>query len=211
MEFKSNSFAARQPQEIEKEKKNLNKISGKATTIKKSGFSKFVDNLIQGDWESTKKYIWQDVLLPNIKSTLDDILSKGIRRMIYGENDAKSSSNSSGYTFIGRPTAYSSFFGQQWGDSKSQSLKPENPILSLDSIILLSEADAKIAIRELKDLIETTGQAKVSELCEITRLPSEHTYENYGWKSLPLEDKAYYTAISGGKYKLKLPRPRPLS
>lgn len=191
----SNKYKAEQ----KKEEKNLQKIVNSPVKVKKkSGITKLTDIFVAEDASSVKSYIITDVLIPNIKKLIADVIHDGADMILYG---ITGSSKDRGVK--GSYVSYNNYY-----KSKPRDLPATKAIspYSYDDIILKTRGDAEAVLREMHGLIEEYGMVSISDLHEYVGLPSNFTDNKYGWMSL---NTASVKPVREG-YLLNLPRVVPL-
>lgn len=82
MNYESNSNKSKE------KKKNIKQVAT-GTVKTKSFLEKVASNFIQSDANNIKDYIITDVLIPATKKAIDDVVSNGIKMLLYGKGAKK--------------------------------------------------------------------------------------------------------------------------
>lgn len=168
--------------EVKKEKE-IEKIepvvTGPVKVRKKSGFRKFVDDVIAEDMRNVKSYIFSEVVLPAIKSTISDVVSNGIDMVLYGETRGRRSSSSNrGLSRI----SYRDYYDRDKRDRDRDREERRRPAgYDFDEIIFDSKGDAEIVLLKMDEVIERCGVVSVADFYEFAGEPGKWTDNKYGW------------------------------
>jgi len=161
----------------EKAAKKVEKVVSGNVVQKKKGFgSKFKDVFLGGDFNSATRYIAAEVLLPALRNMIVDATSKGVERMIYGDQMARRAGMQ----------------GRSRMSYNSISSRPDRPYLpgqarsvarqrASDDIILVSREEAELVVERICDLIAEFHVASVSDLNALLGLQSTYVDEQWGW------------------------------
>lgn len=210
-DYKSNSFSTREKQnaeqnkELNKEKKVQKVISGPVTVKKKSELRKFFDSFVQEDINKVKNYAISDVIIPNVKKVILDIVNTGLSMIFFGDaGAARKKSN-----INGTKISYQRYWDSPQNDGyKEIQRQPARSVFDFDDIVLDNRADAETVLMQLEELIDTYGFATVADLYDSLSITStNHCDNNYGWYSLK---NASCVLVRGG-YKLVLPKVVPIN
>lgn len=160
-------------------------VTGEVVAKKKSLTRKFKDLFVEADFKSVVRYIVADVLLPSARNMIVDASTKGIERMMYGESSMRRRS-SVGY---GSRVTYNNPINRGYRDSVGRNAPtvergPRSSRMSRDDVVLSSREDAELVLERMNDIIETYGEATVSNLNELCGFPSSHVDEKWGWTYL---------------------------
>lgn len=190
--IKPNSHKYKEEQRASsEEKKKLEKVVvGSTKTKKKSGFNKFMNELIPSEKGSIKNYIFEDVLIPTVKKTISGVVDM----LLYGH----SRKNGAPATKV----SYRSFFD----DPRPRVDERPKIGYSYDDVIFDSRGDADLVLSQMNDIIDTYGMVSVADLYELADISSNYTDHRYGWVNLRSAE-----IIRGREgYELRLPRPQPI-
>ena len=165
------------------EEKKIEKIepvvTGPVKVRKKSGFRKFVDDVIAEDMRNVKSYIFSEVVLPAIKSTISDVVSNGIDMVLYGETRGRRSSSSSrGLSRI----SYRDYYDRDKRDRDRDREERRRPAgYDFDEIVFDSKGDAEIVLLKMDEVIDRCGVVSVADFHEFAGEPGKWTDNKYGW------------------------------
>ena len=176
-------------------------ITGSAKIQKKPITKRFLETFLAGDVRDVKQYILMDVMVPAIKDTISDILTKGIEMMIFGETKSSSAKKktSGGGTYV----SYGSAFRE-----KSERLPSYRNRMSheFDDIVFETRGDAETVLDSLGGVLEKYEQVTVADfydLCEISITWADDA-EKWGWTDLR---NAYVSRAGRDGYIINLPKP----
>lgn len=198
--YKPNSHKYKEEQkEAQAVEKKVEKVVTAPVKMKKGGVRKLKNGIISEDARNVKGYLLQDVIIPAIKNTIEDVVIKGIRIALRGEAGARDKRS---------PVEYVSY-NKVADRGYSRPAAPARPRLatSYADISLESRGDAEAVIRSLREQVDTYGLVSVADLCEMVGIRSEYTDHKYGWTNL---DSARVVSGRDG-YELDLPRAIPLN
>lgn len=174
-------------------------VTGKTQT-KKNEVRKFTRDFFAEDWESIKKFIKQDILIPAVKRTFYDVFEGGLSRALFGGQGGGSRHRSSADKVSYRDYTASS--------RKSDNYRSgTRSVLDYDDIIFDSRGDAEAVLTTMIDIIDQYEEVSVAALYELANVRNApHTANKYGWDNL---SRAYVDRNRDG-YVIKLPRAMPL-
>lgn len=195
--YRSNSNKSKADIPKEEEHRVQSVVSAPAKKIKKSGFRKIGELIIQEDVENVGSYILVDVLIPAIKKAMYDVITNGADMFLFGGNRRP---KSNGYA---SKVSYRSMYDDRREESRrSYSTTSYN----FDDILIPNRTDAEEVIIRMNELIARYGLVRVTDFYELVGMTGSYTENRYGW-----------TDISSAKvirdrdgYIIKLPRPLPL-
>lgn len=152
-------------------------VTGKTTLQKETLGEKFKKAILPGDIQDIKNYIWSQVIIPGIKTTI----LGGIEMAFFGQVSRRSfggtppSSQRTNYSYISSNNSY---------------IRSPNVISQRDrathnfrNIIFESAQDTEDVISTLLDLIDRTGFATVADYYDAAGIQAEWADENWGWKN----------------------------
>lgn len=172
-----------------------------SATKKKSKTNEFLRLFLPEDVDSVKDYLKKETV--NAIKTLASTLIKGGSDMIlWGSTTANKPSGSAG------KVSYSSYYEGGSRFSQSQTDKSKQPIrYSYDEVVLDTRGEAEEVLARMSELIDAYDVVTVADMYDLCNITGEYTDNNYGWTNL---SGAKPTLITGGRYILKLPRPKPI-
>ena len=188
MVLESNSHKTKMENKELMDKPKTQKIVTGQAKLKKKGFFDF---FVSEDASSVKSYLLSDVLVPNIKRLIQELVTSGINQLLYGNDykPAKSSNNTS-------RVSYNSF-------SSSPATQPNrrrgNDIIEIE---VDTYQDSQNVIYQLQALIDQYQQATIADLYDLVGIDGDFTDNNYGWKDLTRVSTIPY----GRKYIIRMPR-----
>lgn len=187
MDFPGNSHTPQPKKEVVPKEKIEKVVSGEVIKRNKSLGRKFKDVFFDGQFKAAAKYIITGVLLPSFKNMVVDATTKGVERMVYGENALRRTPTS--ILDYGRPKiSYNTISDRVGRPGRSVMLPDQPPLMNsrrdVGEIILPNREDAELVLERLNDIIEKYDVASVSDLCELIGLPSTYVDNKWGWDSL---------------------------
>lgn len=187
MNYESNSHKSKKEGE---KKKKIEKIA--TGHVKKKGLiQKFADSFIQSDADNIKDYVISDVLVPSAKRAIDDVVSNGIRMILYGKNGLAKGSNKP-YTM----------YNKCYDDRDKKETKRTTTRYSFNEVALDTRAEAEEILTALLDLVEEYGVVSVADFYDLVGVDSSYTDNNWGWTDL----RTASTIRDSDGYKIKLPK-----
>lgn len=179
-------------------------IKGGVKIQKKSGFQKFIGTFIAEDATNVKDYLVNDVLIPNAKAAISDVVSNGVNMILYGDAAPRRTSTSSG----GQRVQKIQYGGIVNSSSKQiQHRRTVKHDFDFENIVFSNRGDAEIILNNLTDALESYGVVTVADLYDAVSIET-HNYmlNNYGWDDL---SSSAVRRVPDG-YILLLPDPKPL-
>jgi hypothetical protein len=173
MDYKPNSHKYKEEQAAlaaADEKKKVEKvISGTVRTKKKSGFSKFRDELLPDNTPSIKTYIIKDVVIPTIKRVISDTVDI----FLYGSTKKERTT--------GTRISYRDYY-----DSPSKRVETQTRVTgyTYDDVIFDSRGEAEQVLSQMNDLIDTYQMVSVADLYDLVGITGNFTDNRYGWTNL---------------------------
>jgi hypothetical protein len=196
---------------VPEEKKLPEKVvSGAVIQRKKSVGRRIIETFTGDDVQSVGSYVLFEVLIPAAKSTIQDVVTTGIERMLFGDNRPRSSGSRVGYTNYNkvsssRPssTRYESDWRREGGRQMSRTARAGH---NFDEIVLASRDEAAMVLDQLTELVNKYDVASVSELYALVGISGSFPDDKWGWTNL--RDSGIRRVPNG--YLLDLPRPEEL-
>lgn len=182
------------------EKKEIKKVVNGTAKRRRNDVRKITDIFIQEDISSVKSYVFMDVLVPAIKQAIADIVTDGVDILLFGGTGrSKKSKSISG--------SYTNYVAYSTKDRHNSSRDRVRERYSYDDIELDSRGEAEAVLDTMSAMIDKYGEVSVMDYYELVGLHGEFTDEKFGWTNL---SHAGVERLRGGKYIVKLPRPKPL-
>lgn len=202
--YKSNSYKSKEgnkPTTDQSKRKVEKVISGNAKLKKKSEVKKLSSLLVTEDVGNIKSYVIFDVIIPNIKRVIVDVVINSVEMAFLGETSSRrrNSGSSSGRT------SYQRYYDRD--DRGRERGAPAKRDYEYDDITLDTRGDAEEVLHILEDYIEDYGSASVAELYAAIGKTAPYTAHKHGWTDLR---NASIERTRDG-YWIRLPRALPLS
>lgn len=181
MDYQSNSKKSKTELSQPQPDKNIEKvISGEVVVHKKSLGRKFRDIFIGADFGSVVRYVGSDVLIPALRNLIVDASTKGIERMMYGDNAIRRRNH-------GPRITYNSPINRGGGGYRESS--PTRPSQrsrrqSREDFILSSREEADMVLERMNDIIDQFEVVSVADLNELVGFPASHIDNKWGWTHL---------------------------
>lgn len=169
-------------------------VKGDIKVKKKTPSRKMANAIFNDDIAEIKSYILSDVIMPNIKKVLYDIVTKGIEMALYGGNKPTKSSGTT-------RTSYKAFYEK---NDRRETIF--NTSYNYDDIIFSSYEEADEVLSYIDELIQTYGLASVADYYDLVGEKSSYTDNKYGWMDI---SNARITILKDG-YMIKFPKALPL-
>lgn len=197
MNYEANSHRSKQEESRNPERQRAEKVVKGAVTKKK----KTVGSKVAEDANNVKTYLLRDILIPSAKKLVVDLVINGIEGMVYG-------SNPRGADRRDRTLADRVSYDKQYRryDDRYPSEPRTRSKFDYDDIEFKRKDDAETVLTRLDEMIETYGQARVSDLYDLIGESCDYTYNSYGWTNLSTARVVPYRGV----YMLDMPRPLPL-
>lgn len=189
----SNKYKKEQKEGGEERKKMEKVVSGPVKT-KHNGIRKFTDVFIAEDVKSVKEHLVADVLIPNAKKIIVDLIQDGISLLVYGKTSVHKSNTPAARV------SYRSFYDKPQSERKSVDNYKTN--YSYMDITLDTRNEAEEVMDRLNEAIAEYGSVSVADLYDLVGVSGEFTDNKYGWFNLRT---AEIQRVRDG-YLLKLPR-----
>lgn len=198
--YKPNSNRFKEEQKAnEREKKVEKVVTGKVITKKKSKISKLAGEFISEDANTVGSYILGEVLIPNIKRVISDIVTDGIDILLYGESRRGSKRSTADRV------SYTNYSSRDRGSYRNDRASLVSGY-SYDDIILTSRGEAEDVLRRMDELMDTYGLVRVADLYDLVGITGNYTDNKYGWTNIR---NAEVIRVRDG-YMIKMPRAVPI-
>lgn len=215
MDYPSNSYSAR-TNKVKDTKETDKKIVTKVTTgpvrkQKKSLGKKIAETFMSEDNQGVGDYIIHDVLIPNAKELMAEMVESAVEMILFGRG-ARSSGSRRGINRFGtgKPhISYNSISSQGrngYGLSRELS-KSARARHDFDEIVIPDREEANQVLDELMLLVDEYGQATVGDYYDLVGVSSTHADRRWGWLDLKYSD---VVRAKGGGYIVSLPKTQPL-
>ena len=159
--------------------KNEKVISGTAIKKKKSGPRKFIENFLAEDIKDIGSYIFDDVIVPNIKTLVCNGVSDAINMLLWGKAGYQRNNSSVRYAGGAKPrVAYNKV------SERGPTISRRSSAYSFDDLVLAKRSDAEEILCNLDEQLYSYGMVSVGDLYEFAGLTPNWTDHNYGWTDL---------------------------
>lgn len=198
-DFQPNSHKYKQEKALADipEKKLEKVIDGTAKTRKKSLTKRFIETFFTESATDVKSYLIFDVLIPAVKDTVVDLITKGVEMLFFGESSRSSKKKSSG-TYVS--------YGASYRQDKTERLPPSSrePRKTIDDIVFETRGDAEKVLDTLSEALSVYGSVSVADFYDLADISAEWTDNNFGWTDLR---GARVLRTRGGGYTIDMPKP----
>ena len=198
IQYPSNSHKSKQEQKQGGERKKMEKVTTGTVKTKNNELRKFRDVFIAEDAKTVKDHLWMDVLVPNVKKIIVDLIQDGISLLVYGTTGTRKNNTPAGRV------SYGSLYKTQNERRPQEGLRTS---YNYADVTLESRADAEDVLDRLREAINEYGSASVADLYDLIGITGEFTDNKYGWVNLANAD---IQRVRDG-YLLKLPKALPLN
>lgn len=164
--------------------------------IEKKGLGKKFRSLFGGaDFRTVAQYVLTEVLIPAAKGVIVDAASKGMQRMMYGDDPRKYPQG--GLGGIGRPgnsrMTYNTSIpfaplSTPGGYLPGQSSMMPHRQQDINDIVIIDLGEARLVIERMGDIIGEYQVATVGDFKQLIGLPSTFVDQSYGWTSIQYFD-----------------------
>lgn len=181
-EYRSNSIKTRDGEKTEEVERHIETIEpGSATIRKKTSVSKIADNILVESFKNVGSWLLSDVIIPNIKKGLYDIIVNGTDMLLYG----KSGSPKSGSSIQKISYGGGSYYNYSKQSSSVLRAGSGSKTFECDEIVFESRGKADEAIERMRDVLDAYEEVTVADLYEIARVPApDYPANGYGWRDL---------------------------
>jgi hypothetical protein len=187
------------------EKKIESVVEGEVTKKKPSVGQRLKASFTGDDAKNVFEYLIFDVALPALKTTVSDMVSQGIERLLFGDRARVPGPGNRrpgrvDYNVISRGATNRDVGAQRALSSQ------EKATHNFDNIVFQNRSDAEKVLSGLADLIEQYDMATVSDFYELTAITGSFADDKWGWFDLRGAD---ITRVRDG-WVLDLPRTQPI-
>ena len=185
------------------EKKIEKVATGRVSSQKKSLGKKFAETFLAADMQSVTRHIVFDVLIPEIKNMLSDMIRGSTNMMLFGDRRGNYTDRDRGVSYV--RTDYGSRFNRG-GRADDRDREPPRPHARniVDDIVFDTRLEAEEVLDNMISLLKQYNVVSVKDLYGFSGIPSNYTHDKWGWFDL---SEATVDRVSTG-YLLKLPKPQ---
>lgn len=190
---------------MKQQDKNIVPVT-KGEVMKKPFLVKFAEDNAAHAWQ----YVVWDVLIPAVKSTIQDMVNNGLEVLFYG-TEAKTKGYRRRTTTRDRNRTVISYGNYFTGNDEPRRNEPRRRELArragrshdFGDILIDTRPEAEAVLDRLTELIDNYGSASVSDLLTLVGLTPSWTDEKWGWEVL---ERPAVVSVRGG-YILDIPKP----
>ena len=175
--------------------KELAKKVLKGTVKKKGEISKLVDIFITKDIDSVKDYVVHDILIPEIKKVIEDIVVNSVGMILHGGDTVQKRTPSA--------NSYRNYY-----DKKDRPVQKNRSARSYEEATFNTRTEANEVIDQMDEIIDKFGFVRVSDFNELAGITGSYTDTKYGWTDIR---NANVVRTREGYYIIKLPRALPVN
>lgn len=201
----SSASAEPKKEKPKEEKPAIEKVVEGAVLKKPPITRRLKDMLFGGEFRTAAGYIFTDVALPAARTLMVDAATKGIERLVYGEENPNRRSGRG--REMNRPrVSYSTpsrSFDARLPDQRPRALPHRAPA---EDVVLRTREEAETVAERLGDIVDRFQQASVADLYELLGHQHSHVDNKWGWTEMP---HTTITQIRDG-FLLELPPIEPL-
>lgn len=184
-------------------KKQVKQVAQGKVKTKKPGLCKrLIGTFFSDDLSSVASYVVYDVVIPEAKRTLHEIITGGSDILLFGE---KTPSSKSRRRSKGSYVSYNSYYDEPKRKSRVKQARTGAPWHSYDEIFFEHRGEAVDALQAMLDVISEYDIISVGDFYEIVGLRGNSADRNYGWEDL---STASIQHVRGEGYRIKLPKAR---
>ena len=185
-EFPSNSKMNHPPKTPEKIVEQV--VMGEVTSRKKPLGRRLREIFIGGDSKSVVGYVFSEVLVPQAKDMLNEMVSTGFERLIYGENRPRRPGGHRPTVSPG-PTNYTRYADRGNNPIGRHSASDRQPnasvrTQSIDDILFATRPEADTVVDRMYDILENYDAVTVQDLHSLIGWSSTYTDQKWGWTEL---------------------------
>lgn len=159
------------------EKKVEKVVTGNTKSKKKGELKKLTNVFISEDIDNVKDYIVMDVLIPAVKDALYDVVTNGVKMMLFGEKGkTQTKTNSS-------KVSYSRYYDN---DRKRDTYSNQTRNgFDYDDILFETRNDAESVLNEMCNMLAKYEVVTVGDLYDLANVTNKNYMINkYGWTNL---------------------------
>jgi hypothetical protein len=134
---------------------------------------------LAADVRDISSYLYEDVILPAVKSAITEFVTNGIDMIIWGTGGSPNRRARGGRTNYNR--AYSP---RERTNTRTPRYRSTRDSMEIDEISFVHRQEAERTLAHLLELIAKYGWATVGDLYQVVGWTSNHNHERYGWSGL---------------------------
>lgn len=159
-------------------------VVGEVVIRKKTLGQKFKEIFVGDDAKSVIHYVFISVLVPAARDMIVDATTKGMRRMVYGDDTPMR--RGPGYTpQNGSRVVYNSPMRRDPRDiPRGPQYRTNEPVRSGNEYIISSREEADLVLEKMYDIVSQYGLVTMADLNELVGYPATHIDNKWGWTYL---------------------------
>lgn len=176
-EYKTNSHKSK---EVAKQHAVKKVVSGKVRVKRqrKGNLEKAAEIFTGQDLNSVKEHLIKDVLFPNVRKLLYDIITNGADTIIYGGKGKNEQSD-------GTRVSYWRSYVSGSGSNNEKPTYSGRGIYNFENLLFEKKQDAEAVLDSMQEIIDQFGVVSVADLYDLADVTIDNTTaSNYGWKSI---------------------------
>lgn len=164
-------------------------VTSEAATRKKSLGRRLREIFIGGDSKSVLNYVVSDILVPQAKDMLVEMVTSGFERTIYGESRPPRRPGGYRPNVGAGPTNYTRYADRGNNPIGRHGVSERHPNASLrtqsiDDILLATRVEAEAVVERMYDILENYDSVSVADLHGLLGWSSSYTDQKWGWTEL---------------------------
>lgn len=180
------------------------KVVSGSTSIKKEGaFEKFAHSFVQEDAKTIGNFVWSDVIVPAIKTTIADVVKNTLDMLFWGKSGTRSSSN-----IPASRVSYSSMYKSQQASQARNVAQQSNKTYYYDDISFDSRDDAMKVLKSMQEELTVYPVVSVAAFFDFAGRSRDGKYTDNKWGWTDLSTAKVYPA--NGRWWIEFPKAIPL-
>lgn len=161
--------------------KDIKQLVDSEVKLKEKGLGhKFKRVFFGGEFKSAARYIVGDVLLPAARNAVVDATTKGIERMVYGEEPRRSPRGPHGFGHV----QYNRPGSVMVPDQPPRNFQPRTPARESKLAIFGVRSEAEGVLDYMNEIVSQYGVVSVADMNVICGHPSAAVDNKWGWSNL---------------------------
>lgn len=184
VDYQGNSKREQEARKPPEDKKVEKVVTGKVVQRQKPLGRKMKELFFGGEAKNAAHYIAADVLLPAFRNLLVDAVTKGVERIVYGENAYP---QRRGYTdYRSRQVYDRTPMRRDYIETTGRAHLPDQPMRPRSrrggfEFILATRSEAEDVLQRLDYIVDKYDVASVADLKDLLGLQADYTDNKWGW------------------------------
>lgn len=191
------SKKAEKPESVEKV------VSGEIVVRKKPLGRRLAESFNGDDSRSVGQYVLFDIIIPEVKRIISDVVSQGVERLLFGDNARSRSSGGDGR----RRTAYDRYHDNKKRDDQPHLSRAARTTHDFRDIVVRERGEAERVKDGLIEYLDLYDQVPLTVFYDLIGVSGSFQDEEWGWYDLR---GIRVLPARGGGYMFDLPRPEHL-